>query len=102
MAAIGTHGVVHLDGGVVAVAEVGADVAALCAGGAVDHDEDVADELTEPGVWSPWFAASSLREGAFGWWEEVHGKPLDSLPKPEHPFEFRWRLVLNEVPGRIP
>ena len=57
---------------------------------------------TEPGVWSEWFTASSLREGAFGWWEEVHGKPLDSLPKPEHPFELRWKLVLDEVPGRIP
>jgi hypothetical protein len=57
---------------------------------------------TEPGVWSPWFTASSLREGGFGWWEEVHGKPLDSLPRPEHPFEFRWKLMLDEVPGRLP
>jgi len=57
---------------------------------------------TEPGSWSPWVTAASLREGGFGWWEEVHGKPLDSVPAPEHPFEFRWRLVAMDVPGRIP
>lgn len=56
---------------------------------------------TEPGEWSRWFSASSLRPGAFAWWEEVHGTPVDSLPKPEYPFEMRWRIVLDEVAGRI-
>jgi len=58
---------------------------------------------TEPGTWSEWATAAKLREGGFGWWEEVHGKPGDSAPPPpRYPFEFRWKLVLNEVPGRIP
>ena len=58
---------------------------------------------TEPGTWSEWATAAKLREGGFGWWEEVHGKSGDSTPPPpRYPFEFRWRLVLDEVPGRIP
>ena len=57
---------------------------------------------TEPGVWSPWLSAATMRAGAFGWWEEAHGKPADSLPRPEHPFELRWRLVLIDRPGWIP
>jgi hypothetical protein len=57
---------------------------------------------TEPGTWSPWLTAASLREGGFGWWEEVHGKAADPVSAPEHPFEFRWRLVTIDAPGRIP
>lgn len=58
---------------------------------------------TEPEVWSPWMTAAKLREGAFGWWDETYGRESDTVPPPpKYPFEFRWRLVLNEVPGRIP
>jgi len=56
----------------------------------------------EPGVWSPSSTAASMREGAFGWWEEVHGKPLDSIPAPRYLFEFCWRLLTDEVAGRLP
>jgi hypothetical protein len=57
---------------------------------------------TEPEVWSPWARAASLQEGALGWWKQVHGEPPGPLPEPAHPFEFRWRLVPTDVPGRIP
>ena len=58
---------------------------------------------TEPDVWSEWVTAAKLREGGFGWWEEVHGKEGDSVPPPpKYPFEFRWRLRLDEIPGRLP
>jgi hypothetical protein len=57
---------------------------------------------TEPGAWSDWFSAATLREGAFGWWNEVHRRPGESLPRPDHPFEFRWRLLLEDTPGRVP
>jgi hypothetical protein len=40
---------------------------------------------TEPEAWSPWMTAAKLREVA-----------------PKYPFEFRWRLKLDEVPGRLP
>ena len=56
----------------------------------------------EPGQWSPWISASTLRPGAFGWLAQVVGSPVDSLPKPQHPFEFRWRIGLTEVAGRVP
>jgi hypothetical protein len=57
---------------------------------------------TEPGVWSDWYSAASMRPGAFGWWEEVHGRPADSPPRPEYPFTLRWRLTLIDRPGWIP
>jgi hypothetical protein len=53
-----------------------------------------------PGTWSGWQQASDLREGAFGWWEEAQGAPRDTRPRlPEHPFEIRCRLLLNETPS---
>jgi hypothetical protein len=55
-----------------------------------------------PGEWSPWSSAGSVREGAFAWWNEVHGEPGESPPTPEHPFELRWRLTLADVPGVVP
>ncbi len=57
---------------------------------------------TIPEQWTNWETAASMRAGAFGWWEEVHGAPPEPLPSPAHPFEFRWRLVFAEIPGRIP
>jgi len=56
----------------------------------------------EPGEWSPWFRAATLRPGAFGWWAEVHGTPVDSIPKPDLPFELRWRTMLTDVAGLVP
>jgi hypothetical protein len=55
-----------------------------------------------PGEWSPWLRAGHLREGAFGWWEETHGRDAATLAPPEHPFEVRCRLALKEVPGVAP
>lgn len=55
-----------------------------------------------PGEWSEWLSASTIREGGFGWWEELHGVPADSLPRPEFPFEVRCRAVFTDVPGRVP
>jgi hypothetical protein len=55
-----------------------------------------------PGEWSPWTTAGVLRAGAFGWWEEANGVQPTPQPPPAHPFEFRWRLVFAEIPGRIP
>lgn len=54
---------------------------------------------TPPEQWSEWMSASDLREGAFGWWDEVHGAPPESLPGPQHPFQLRCRLLLNDTPG---
>jgi hypothetical protein len=56
----------------------------------------------EPGQWSPWISASTIRTGTFAWLEQVAGTPPDSLPKPENPFEFRWKIGLTEVAGRVP
>ena len=56
----------------------------------------------EPEEWSPWFSAATLRPGAFGWWAEVHGTPVDSIPKPDLPFELRWRTMLTDVAGLVP
>lgn len=56
----------------------------------------------QAGEWSPWFSAASLRPGAFAWWAEVHGEPIDSLPTPELPFQLRWRVMLDDVAGRVP
>ena len=58
---------------------------------------------TEPDVWSPWMTAAKLRVGAFAWWDETYGRDSDTVPPaPKYPFEFRWRLKLDEVPGRLP
>jgi hypothetical protein len=57
---------------------------------------------TAPGVWSEWLRPSDLREGTFGWHDEVHGAPRGPLVLPEHPFEMRCRLFLDDVPGRLP
>jgi hypothetical protein len=40
---------------------------------------------TPPGEWSPFVRAGHLREGAFGWWEEVHGKDAPRLAPPSIP-----------------
>jgi hypothetical protein len=55
-----------------------------------------------PGAWSEWLRAGHLREGAFGWWEEAHGRDAPPLAPPEHPFEVRCRLALKDVPGVVP
>jgi len=55
-----------------------------------------------PETWSVWATAAALRSGAFGWWDEVAGKPAEPPGSPEHPFQFRWRIVYAEIPGRIP
>lgn len=55
-----------------------------------------------PGVWSEWSGASSLREGAFGWWEEAHGKAQREVKPPEYPFELRCRVFLADTPGVLP
>lgn len=57
---------------------------------------------TVPEEWSPWSTAATMRDGAFGWWDEVHGAPSSPAVLPQYPFEFRWRLVFAEIPGRIP
>jgi hypothetical protein len=57
---------------------------------------------TPPGQWSEYLRAGHLREGAFGWWEETHGRGAPELAPPEHPFELRCRLVLKDVPGVVP
>jgi len=55
-----------------------------------------------PGEWSHFTSASHLREGAFGWWEEAHGKDVPKLDPPKYPFELRCRLFLKDVPGVVP
>jgi hypothetical protein len=55
-----------------------------------------------PEAWSPWATAAVLRAGAMGWWDQTVGKPVEPAPAPEYPFEFRWRLVFADIPGRIP
>jgi hypothetical protein len=55
-----------------------------------------------PEQWTEWVRADVFRPGAFGWWEHVAGRPAEPLTPPPHPFEFRWRLVFAEIPGRIP
>jgi hypothetical protein len=57
---------------------------------------------TVPNEWSAWVTADYLRAGAFGWWEEANGMRSEPQAPPAHPFEFRWRLVFAEIPGRIP
>jgi hypothetical protein len=53
-----------------------------------------------PGTWSEWLRASDVRDGAFGWWQEAQGAPRNaSAALPEHPFELRCRLMLNETPS---
>jgi hypothetical protein len=51
---------------------------------------------TPPDHWSPWRTAESMRTGAFGWWEEVHGAPPESVPAVPFPFELRFRLLLKD------
>lgn len=55
-----------------------------------------------PDAWSEWAEAADRRAGAFGWWEEARGAPPADAPKPEYPFQFRYRLVLFENPGVTP
>ena len=57
---------------------------------------------TPPGQWSGFLRAGQLRPGAFGWWDEAHGRDAPELAPPEHPFEVRCRLVLKDVPGVAP
>jgi hypothetical protein len=57
---------------------------------------------TPPGQWSEFLRAGQLRPGAFGWWDEAHGRDAPELAPPEHPFEVRCRLVLKDVPGVAP
>ena len=54
-----------------------------------------------PDTWSPWVVASSTREGAFGWWNEVQGAP-PAPPQPiAHPFELRCQVVATDTPGVV-
>jgi hypothetical protein len=56
----------------------------------------------EPYAWSDWTVASDFRAGAFGWWEEAHGVTSSPPASPAHPFSIRCRIVLADVPGRMP
>lgn len=49
-----------------------------------------------PEEWSTWSTAASQREGAFGWWAEVHGKPPEPGVPIALPFEMRCRLLLKD------
>lgn len=49
-----------------------------------------------PEQWSEWTTATAQREGAFGWWEEVHGAPREESKPVEYPFELRCRLLLKD------
>ena len=49
-----------------------------------------------PEAWSEWTSAASQRHGAFGWWEEVHGKPAEPVGPIAFPFELRCRLLLKD------
>jgi hypothetical protein len=49
-----------------------------------------------PDRWSPWQTADRMREGAFGWWEEVHGAPPEAVAAVPFPFELRCRLLLKD------
>lgn len=54
-----------------------------------------------PDTWSRWVVASATREGALGWWSEVHGE-TPAPPSPiEHPFEMRCQLVATDTPGVV-
>lgn len=57
---------------------------------------------TVPEQWTRWATAASLRAGAMAWWDQTVGNPSAPVDAPAHPFEFRWRLVFAEIPGRIP
>lgn len=85
----------------------GVSVAWLDPGRSTQHDPMEMFELpplgvTVPNEWSAWTTAGYQRAGAMGWWEEANGAPQVPAQAPEHPFEFRWRLVFAEIPGRIP
>lgn len=49
-----------------------------------------------PEVWSEWTQGTIRRDGAFAWWDEVHGNEPSARPDVRYPFELRWRLLLSD------